>query len=500
MKLSRFALPFTLIPATAFADVTPQDVWDNMSAAYAAGGMTLEGTPTADGNALSITDAVLRVTYPVVGGSATLTMPAFTLTAQGDGTVAITTPATYVMELAADIPGEDGLISADITLAQTGASSVASGDPGDVTYTSSADTLDMLVNDLQVPGEEVTFDLELTSAGYSGTTRITEGENVTIVTDMLNGAADTKFVVEAGPIRQESTNSGAELTTKATIVLPPDMNILDLTPALLAGLSVTASSVAGPSSGTSLSYMDGELTTEQVQSAGNVTSTFSMDASGLRAEAAADGFDFTMTDQNVMPFPISASGNALTADFAIPLVAQDTAQDFKYAFSLEGITIDEQLWSIFDAGNALDHSPIDLTIDLSGSLLWGLNLLNFEELAALEDAPLPPIMPESVSINTIAVSAFGATANAIGAFTFDATDFQTIPGMPRPEGTATVTATGVNAVIDQLIAAGFVAEEDAMMPRMMMGMFARTVGEDQLETVVEVNAEGHVIVNGQRMR
>ena len=51
-----------------------------------------------------------------------------------------------------------------------------------------------------------------------------------------------------------------------------------------------------------------------------------------------------------------------------------------------------------------------------------------------------------------------------------------------------------------LIAMGVLPEDQAMMGRMMMGMFARTVGEDQLSTTIEVNSEGHVLANGQRIQ
>ncbi len=500
MKLKHFAIPLALIPSFAFADVTPQDVWDNITATYGATGLVLESTQTDNGNALAITDAVLRVTYPIVGGTATLTLPDMTFTDLGDGTVSLETPATYVMELAADIPGEDGLITANITIAQTGASSIASGNPGDVTYTSSAETMDFLVTDISVPGEDVTFNMELDSEGYTSTTRVTEGENLTILSDIVNNDAITKVVMDAAGFRQESNNTSSTLRTQSTVVLPPNMNILDLTPALLAGLSFSGTSASGPSSGTTISYMDGEVMSEQSQTAGAATAVISVDQNGIMADVDAEGFDFTMMDQNVMPFPISASAGSVTADFAVPLVARDTPQDFRYAFSLSQLAIDDSLWGMFDPAQSLDRSPADIAIDLSGSLNWGLNVMNFEELAALENATSSPITINSLSINDVTLGALGAVAKAVGAFTFDNDDMETIPGFPRPEGSATVSATGINAAIDQLIAAGFIPEEEAMMPRMMMGMFARTVGDDALETVVEVNAEGHVIVNGQRMR
>ena len=48
---------------------------------------------------------------------------------------------------------------------------------------------------------------------------------------------------------------------------------------------------------------------------------------------------------------------------------------------------------------------------------------------------------------------------------------------------------------------GMASEEDVMGARMMMGMF--TVpgeGDDSLQSTIEVNAEGHVMANGMRLK
>ena len=500
MTLTRFALPLVFLPGTALADISPQDVWDNLTSTYAAAGMTLEGAPAATSNGLQIDGAVIRVTYPIVGGSATLSFPAMTLTDQGDGTVAVETPATYVMEFAADIPDGSGLVTGNITIAQTGASSVASGDPADIIYTSSADTLDVLISDLSVPGSDFDFNMELDTEGFTSTTRITEGENLTILTDIVNGASTSKLSLNSEFMQQESTGTSGIIRTGSTIVLPPDLNILDLTPALMAGLSISLSSDSQGSTGTTVTQLDGLPTSEQSQFIGPSKATVEIDRDGMRATGTGDSIEFSFLDESLLTFPISGSAIDMRFDFAVPLVAQETPQDFKYAFGLSELALSEDLWGMFDPAQALDRSLTDINFDVSGSLNWGLNAFNIEELMALEDAQTSPITVNSVSINDFSLATLGAAAKAIGAFTFDNADTQTIPGMPRPEGTATVTASGLNAVIDQLVGAGFLQEEDVMMPRMMMGMFARTVGDDMLETVVEVNPEGHVIVNGQRMR
>ena len=73
-----------------------------------------------------------------------------------------------------------------------------------------------------------------------------------------------------------------------------------------------------------------------------------------------------------------------------------------------------------------------------------------------------------------------------GAFTFDSSDMQSFAPLPRPEGEASVEITGFNALLDNVVAMGLVPEQDVMGARMMMGMFARSTGDDKMETSVEV--------------
>jgi hypothetical protein len=69
---------------------------------------------------------------------------------------------------------------------------------------------------------------------------------------------------------------------------------------------------------------------------------------------------------------------------------------------------------------------------------------------------------------------------------------------PRPE--VRQTFNGINGLVDKLIQMGLIPEDQAMMPRMMLGMFATPVGDDMLTSTIEVNAEEYVLANGQRLR
>ena len=94
----------------------------------------------------------------------------------------------------------------------------------------------------------------------------------------------------------------------------------------------------------------------------------------------------------------------------------------------------------------------------------------------------------------------GAQINGGGAFTFDNSDTQTFAPLPRPEGSALVEIIGLNGLLDNLVAMGLVPQDQVMGPRMMMGMFARATGDDQMEIEVEVTPNGQVNVNGNRVR
>jgi hypothetical protein len=54
--------------------------------------------------------------------------------------------------------------------------------------------------------------------------------------------------------------------------------------------------------------------------------------------------------------------------------------------------------------------------------------------------------------------------------------------------------------MDNLVAMGLLPEEQVMGARMMLGLFTVPTGDDQLTTTIEVNAEGQILANGQRLQ
>lgn len=87
-----------------------------------------------------------------------------------------------------------------------------------------------------------------------------------------------------------------------------------------------------------------------------------------------------------------------------------------------------------------------------------------------------------------------------GDFTFDVTDTQTYPGFPTPTGKLDLVLKGGNALLDKLVAIGFVPEDQAQGARFMLAMF--TVpgeGEDNRKSTLEFKNKGF-FANGQQLQ
>jgi len=148
----------------------------------------------------------------------------------------------------------------------------------------------------------------------------------------------------------------------------------------------------------------------------------------------------------------------------------------------------------------LPRDPATVAIDLAGKVTPSVDLLDPEQIEAL-DGQTPPGELNALTLNNLTIEAAGAQITGEGDFTFDNTDLQSFDGMPRPEGALSLKLSGANGLIDNLIQMGLVSDQDAMGARMMMSMFAVPGSEpDTLNSTIEVNEQGHVLANGQRIK
>ena len=72
--------------------------------------------------------------------------------------------------------------------------------------------------------------------------------------------------------------------------------------------------------------------------------------------------------------------------------------------------------------------------------------------------------------------------------------------MPEPTGKIDVTITGVNKLVDNLIALGLLPSDEAMGFRMMLGLFTRPGGAPDMVTSAIEFRDGGIFANGMPLQ
>ncbi len=499
----RLATSFIALSAAlatpALADVSATDVFSNQQALFTAFGATLDGD-LSDG---TLADPTISMALPQGAASLLIkTEAAVSMTDNTDGTVTIEYPSPMTISIAGDASSE-GAFAATATVTHDGYTVTASGTPGDISYASNAQNLQISFGNITVDAADDIEDAEVegvvTLSEYSGTSHVVEGNLIEYVSDMEIGTTNADFTLTEENIISTSTQTTLPMTSSIQASLPVGgSDMMNLSAALRDGLSVVLNTTGEGSSSSSITMLDGEQMNSQETTTGAQEFDLTFDENGLAISGGADGFTMLMNDPLIFPADLEFGIGGISMDYDIPINASDVQQDFRVATGLTDITIGDAIWDMFDPEEQLPRDPAEISFDITG---LGTNSMDLLDIAAMMGlmAP-PPIQVDEVTIESLRIAAVGAEATATGSATFDWTDFQTIPGIARPEGSVTVNLSGANALMDRLVEMGFIPEADLMMPRMMMGMFATPVGDDELESVLEINEEGHVLANGQRLR
>lgn len=199
---------------------------------------------------------------------------------------------------------------------------------------------------------------------------------------------------------------------------------------------------------------------------------------------------------------ISLKVDEFAGELRIPMLAREEPQDFRQNFDIAGLSFAETFWEMFDPGRQLPRAPAALSLALSGkaSLLESLSAPEWqdpERLAQNLESGAFPVELRSLDIDNLLVSGAGAKLTGTGAFAFDGENIETVEGMPAADGQIDLKASGVQELIDNLVAAGLLSNEQEMTAGALVLMFARRDEEsDTLRSTIEVRPGGSVLVNG----
>lgn len=499
-------LALTVMAGQAWADVTPQQVWDEFEAYMQSFGYEMTATEVSEGSSLVITDLSMTVPIPEEEGAAVrIVMPQMTYADNGDGSVTVSYPevSDIVVHLL-----EEGEQFGEIVVAMTHSNFgvTVSGSEGDMTYTYGGDSLALELTRLYGDGEEITRDMlsaAMSMGPLAGASHVTRADGMrTIEQDVSLGtlAYDIKFNDPDSGEAGTFVGQLAGLASLGTTVLPEVMNYEDDPTALFRD---------GGSVDVVLRHAGGKTDFSVTEAAGTTAGQFSstggefgiaVSESELTYAISASGQTIALSGPE-LPLPINVSASDIGFALTMPLMPGDAPQDATLSFIVGEFAMADMLWNIFDPGQMLPRDPATIAFNLDAKVSPFVSLLDAEKMEELTQTGGMPGELNALTLSDFVVQVVGGTITGSGAFTFDNTDLATFGGVPRPEGKLDLSVSGVNGVIDTLIAMGLMAEEDAMGARMMLSMF--TVPGDQPDTAtstIEINAEGHVLANGQRIQ
>ena len=491
------ALVLSLTSTAVFADVTPEDVWQAWQNASAAMGTTVTAESAArDGDTLVVTKIAMNDS---TGGTVTLETIAFT--DQGDGTVAIVMPDSF--PISATIPaiaGDATSTPSDLAISVTmpGAKMTASGTPDAIAYATDAPQLDMIIDIIDSAGTGATATFEAKLAGVLMHYNVASGDAESYQQDLT---------ISSAVISGKGADASSDFTLGATIA-DINSNIMVSVPA---GTTADAFEVALAKGMAMTSQFGMGATTFDLTSteAGAVTKIGGSLQDGV-VDVAIDASkvdyynNFNALSLNIasadVPVPNAALGlGQAEVHLMLPMLKSDTPADFAFLFNLTDLSFADDIWALMDPANAFKHDPATVVVDTTGQVTLAQDL-TADSAAVTAGDPSAAGQLNALEVHNINLKAGGAELTAQGGFSFDNSDMTTFAVVPAPTGKLDIKATGVNALIDTLVAMGLVPQDQADQGRMMVAMFANTSATaDEMTSTLEFK-DKHFFANGQQLQ
>lgn len=497
---SALALSLCLGGGPALADLTPQEVWQNWQSYTAGFGYSLQGTETTDGNTLTIRDLNVSMTLPENAGSVVMTIAEFNFTDNGDGTVTMTIPEVLPIGMRVDSPDAED-VDMTFNYLTKAFSMLAAGQKDALSYTYSADELSVVLKELVVEGEPVDIGTAvMTMASMTGRSDVKTGNlrniaqnlstgPITYALDMADPEGEGRIVLDGGLNAMTFTGQGD---------YPIGMSTSDMGAMLEAGFGFDGK-FTHEGGRLDFNFTDAGETAQVKTSSDSGAFSVAMDAGKLLYAVSANNVNMDVVGGE-LPFPVQIAMAQSGFKLLMPVSEGEAEQDFALGLTLGDLTISDMLWGLFDPSAQLPRDPATLVLDLAGKARLFVDFLDPEAMADVSGDAAPGEL-NALSINELTLRAAGAELTGTGAFTFDNTDLETFDGMPAADGSVDLKLTGANALLDKLVSVGLLPEDQAMGARMMMGLFAVPgEGEDILTSKIEVQPNGQIMANGQRLK
>ncbi|MCU0826814.1 MAG: DUF2125 domain-containing protein [Tabrizicola sp.] len=506
------ALPLSLLPVFPAFALTAEEVWADWTRLAALGDVAITASTQRQGDRLVVTDIAIPVGPPE--DQADLMLERIELVDLPDDTVSVVLPPSFPVTFKLRAPDPDFelvtlLASApDFSLIVSGIGDQAAFD---LKAPSLALSLKEIVPALQANEKaevslaladlSVEHRMDLVSASKSLSTKVSLG--------VVHGDALIHDEVADGPI--ELTVDLAGLAGSLDFFIPATLDEARLgdldaeqnpLPILLAGLADGF-------------LMRGEARFEGytvLAKGGDQSQEFTVEYSSEAGSASAwldkvsAGYELALgKTQSVMQGLPDTGLRTLSLgfdefDYGLSIGIGDlvSPQEVRFHSQLANLTLPPEIWQLIDPTGAIQGTPMSYAIDVLGRYALAPEMLNpdWEH----DPAAFPPVDLVDVTLTELSLNGLGVALAGEGALTFDETDLQTYEGLPAPDGKVTLTATGVNALIDRLVAAGQIPADELTAFRMGLMFIAKAGAEpDSLTSEVEFRDKGFYL-NGVKLR
>ena len=198
------------------------------------------------------------------------------------------------------------------------------------------------------------------------------------------------------------------------------------------------------------------------------------------SEFVADGMPLPPFDVSFDEFALRLSG---------PTVNHGSFEEANAEISLRNLQVSESIYSMLDPAQAISREAINVVANISANVMPKVDWSNPE--SAMSGNPADVAEIQDVTINEVLITAGGAQVTAEGGATIDNS-----MGFPFPTGKVTITAGGLQALVNGLVELGLVPQDQAGMAMGMMMAFSRPGAEpDVFVSDIEFSPQG-VTANG----
>jgi Uncharacterized protein conserved in bacteria (DUF2125) len=493
------AIALLLTASGAMAQVTAEDVWQSWKTMSASVGQTITTTSEArQGDTLVIEGLSMSLNDPS-GLVAESQVGTVKFRDTGTGTVEVTLPESYPLSMT--IPpegGDSGPTSIKMTVSQPGMLMTAGGNATDTSYDFTAPTIGIDVTEVANAEGPMNIKFNVNLSGVTGRYQMAGGAEAKTL-DSSFSATSAVFTgngaEDASTFTMNVSIADLKGTTKGNF-LGADM-MANMAGALNAGFASDGGVSYGKTSfdvnvddAGSTSVVNGTM------DGGNLN--FGLDKTQLTYAIGMKGANYTISGSEIPMPQVNLGFGEFAFNLLMPVSKSDTPQDFAFLSKMVDLKMSDDIWALFDPMGQLPRDPATLIVDTKGSVKLTQDIMDPAASVTMQDSF--PGELNALDLTQLLVKLAGAQIDGKGALTFDNTDLTTFQGVPAPTGQIDVTLTGINALLDTLVAMGIVPEDQVMGARMMLAMFAKPGdGPDTLMSTIEFKDKG-LYANGQRLQ